>query len=445
MNHINIKNSVWKIVKKLSNLNLSLFILSLIIFICVIGSIVEQDQDLSYYKFYYSHSFFVIYTLGLDHVFRTWWFILLLFMLVISLIACTLSTQFPSLKNARRWKFMYSQNVISSKCYSVNTQTINQYSSINFIYSFISSNFFVFSRNGSIYGYKGLYGRIAPIFVHFSIITILLGSVYGLFNSFVVQEVIPNGEMFHLKNIVYSGFYSKLPYNLYSHVDNFYISYYKNGLVKQFFSRLSFYLNSKHLYYSNIIYVNRPLHFKNLTFYQTDWQVNALRISLNNNYFFQQKLFKRIENGQTIWVSTLNLSDNKKVLLVLTRLNNKILICNDFGTILTEVSINQIFYLNGIPFVIENVIASTGLQIKYDPSIFVVYLGFFFMMLTTFLSYLSYSQIWIYSNGGFLNFSGSTNRATLFFEQDIIFVNKTYIAYADFYLNNLLKNVSVLR
>lgn len=445
MNSLIMKNLFWKFFKRLSNLNLSLVILSLIICVCVIGSILEQEQDVFYYKLNYVNYYFFILFLGLDHVFRTSWFIFLLIVFVLSLISCTFTTQLPSLKNARRWKFIYSQDTISSNQYNIEVNDFGKYSSINIIYSLIRSSFFVFARNGSIYAYKGLYGRIAPIFVHFSIIAVLLGSIYGFFCSFVVQEIIPIGEVSHFKNIAYSGFYSILPSDVLPHVDDFYISYYSNGSIKQFFSRLSFYLYSNKLSNRKLIYVNQPLNFKHIVFYQTDWQVNGLRLSLNKGYFFQQNFFKRTEDNQVVWVSSFSIADGKQIILLLTQLDSSILICSDTGSVLGQVMIGEKFYLNSTPYFVENVILSTGLQIKYDPSIFLVYFGFFIMMVTTFLSYLSYSQIWIYYGTSCLNFLGSTNRASLLFEQDIILVNRTYIAFSNLSSLCVSKNVFILR
>jgi cytochrome c biogenesis protein ResB len=47
------------------------------------------------------------------------------------------------------------------------------------------------------------------------------------------------------------------------------------------------------------------------------------------------------------------------------------------------------------PITLLEIISSTGLQIKTDPGIPVIYLGFFLLMLSTLISYITYSQIWI--------------------------------------------------
>nr|YP_010851549.1 cytochrome c biogenesis protein ccs1 [Echinothamnion hystrix]WGH14509.1 cytochrome c biogenesis protein ccs1 [Echinothamnion hystrix] len=428
------KNFVWKSLKKLANLNFSLVVLSVIAFFCVLGSIIEQDKSLFYYKLNYPISYLLIIFLGLDHVFRTWWFILVLIIFIFSLLVCTFSTQLPSLKNARRWKFLYNKNIFNKNQYIFGNNNNSQYCVINVIYSLIRLNFFVFYRNSAIYAYKGLYGRIAPIFVHFSIAAILLGSVFSFLFSFVVQEIIPKGEMFHLKNVIHSGFYSYLPSDIIFNVNDFSIDYNFNGSIKQFFSSLSIYLNNHQVLYNKIISVNKPLRFSQITLYQTDWQIDGLRINLGiNSHSIQKKFVKTNINGKSCWLSNISINNEKNIFIVLFSLDNKLVLCNTNGVILQEVNLKEKFYINHTCFIVQDIITSTGLQVKIDPGIFLVYFGFFVMMLSTFISYMSYSQIWIYSSLGSLNFLGSTNRASLFFEQDIFYLDQIYSHYLSYF------------
>nr|YP_009393241.1 cytochrome c biogenesis protein ccs1 [Symphyocladiella dendroidea]ARW61803.1 cytochrome c biogenesis protein ccs1 [Symphyocladiella dendroidea] len=423
------KNVIWKSLKKLANLNVAIFVLLMIIFCCILGSIIEQDKSFSYYQFNYPNYYLLIIVLGLDHVFRTWWFILISIIFILSLLVCTFSTQLPSLKNARRWKFVYKKSVFNTNQYYLNNIDDYDYSFTNIIYSLIRLNFFVFSKNNSLYSYKGLYGRIAPVFVHLSITAILLGSVCSFLLSFVVQEIVPIGEVFHLKNIIHSGFYSYLPSDMIFRVNDFYINYNLNGSIQQFFSSLSVYFHNYQLLSSKIISVNKPLRFFSVTFYQTDWQVDAVRINVGESYFVQKKLVKTDINGKNCWLSSISLDRTGKIFFVIFNLDDHLLVCNSEGVILQEVDVGEKFYINNSSFIIKDIITSTGLQVKVDPGIFVVYFGFFIMILSTFISYSSYSQVWIYSSVESLEFCGSTNRAALFFEQDIIYLDKMYSYY----------------
>nr|YP_009399848.1 cytochrome c biogenesis protein ccs1 [Tolypiocladia glomerulata]ARW69667.1 cytochrome c biogenesis protein ccs1 [Tolypiocladia glomerulata] len=442
MNNLKFNYLSWKFVKRISNLNFSIFVLFVIILFCVLGSLLEQEQEFSYYALNYSKYIAFIWFLGLDHIFRTFWFVFLIFIFLMSLISCTFTTQLPSLKNARRWKFINKNNNLMNSTYSlVNTD----YSYIDGLYSLLRLDFFVFCRNSSIYAYKGLYGRIAPIFVHFSIVAILIGSVYGLFCSFVLQEVVPIGEVFHLKNFIYAGFYSDVKKDFFGYIDSFYIDYYNNGSVDQFSSKISIYKSNSKIIYSKLIDVNGPFTYSKITFYQTDWQINAIRIRLGDDYVFQKKLFKKNENNQTFWISSLYLSKKSNLFFIINALNNEIFLCDYKGLILKKVNLGQKFYINSVPYIVENIISSTGLQIKFDPGISIVYMGFFVMIIMTFISYLSYSQVWIYSNLDFIELLGFTNRAIILFNRDMTVMNKIYSIYYNKLIDKKNKTYFLLR
>nr|QCI03986.1 cytochrome c biogenesis protein ccs1 [Antithamnionella ternifolia] len=428
------KNIAWTLTKNLANLNFAIFILFIICIFSLLGSLIEQDQSLLYYQLNYpinklnifTFSWNLIIFFGLDHLYNTWWFICILILLSLSLITCTLSTQLPSLSNSRRWKFLSS--VSYKKKSNVLHKLINTDSSlINMIYSLNLCNYYTFNREYNIYGYKGLMGRIAPIIVHISIIVTLLGSTVGLFYGFNIQEMVPKGEVFHLKNIVKSGRRSLLPSDLIFRVEDFYITYNSNNSIQQFFSKISILNHKGKSIFFHKISVNSPCKFRGLTIYQTDWQINGLRFQLEEGFLFQNKLSQIKLNNKVISMAIIPININQKVILLVKDLNSKIEIYNLQGKILHIVNLNQQFDVDGYMLIIKEIMVSTGLQIKSDPGVIIVYLGFGLLMISTFISYLSYSQIWVnYSQNDFELF-GSTNRAILFFEEELVLIYNRYL------------------
>jgi cytochrome c biogenesis protein len=69
---------------------------------------------------------------------------------------------------------------------------------------------------------------------------------------------------------------------------------------------------------------------------------------------------------------------------------------------------------------VKDVIGSTGLQIKSDPGIPIVYTGFGLLMLGVIMSYVSHSQIWALQKGDRFYVGGRTNRAQVAFEREVI-------------------------
>jgi cytochrome c biogenesis protein len=76
--------------------------------------------------------------------------------------------------------------------------------------------------------------------------------------------------------------------------------------------------------------------------------------------------------------------------------------------------------VNGIKLRIAEVIGSTGLQIKADPGIPLVYAGFGLLMLGVMMSYVSHSQIWALQKDGRFYIGGRTNRAQVAFEREVV-------------------------
>ena len=100
---------------------------------------------------------------------------------------------------------------------------------------------------------------------------------------------------------------------------------------------------------------------------------------------------------------TILLYDSKGNLLQKAELGKKIVINND------KIRINIQLY---------DFITSTGLQIKIDPGLRTVYFSFFLLMFSSYVSFVSYSQIWGVENNEQLVLAGTSNRAVLNFQEE---------------------------
>ena len=88
---------------------------------------------------------------------------------------------------------------------------------------------------------------------------------------------------------------------------------------------------------------------------------------------------------------------------------------NEIGQFLGNLELNETFTAK-FPITLVDIISSTGLQIKTDPGIPLIYTGFFFLMISTLISYITYSQIWIVQEKNQIFVGGNTTRATFDFE-----------------------------
>jgi len=410
-----------KIFRLIADLRFSIFILLLISFCSIAGTIIEQDQSIEVYKMNYplTNPIFgfltwdLILQLGLDHVYKTWWFFTLIFLFGLSLVSCTFLQQLPSLKIARRCQFFRT----TEQFYRLKISTILNNFSFNKILAQIKFNrYSIFQQKNIIYCYKGLIGRIAPILVHFSMILILFGTIIGSLFGFKAQEIVPKTENFHIQNILNNGQLTIIPKTS-ARINDFWITYTRNKTVSQFYSDISI-LNTKgNEIDRKTISVNYPLIYKGIYYYQTDWNLIGLRFQNVNDEILEYPLINVLSNQNKIWLTWIlkTSSTNEGIIAIMDNLEGYCSLYDETGLFLGNIELNEAVNFIG-PLTLLEIISSTGLQIKTDPGVPVIYSGFFFLMISTLLSYVTYSQIWIIQKNQKLFIGGTTNRAIFDFE-----------------------------
>lgn len=402
--------------KNFAQLQNAIFLLLVIAIFSILGTIIEQDKSLDYYQNQYSSIFFfdkvnlfqIIIFFGINHVYRTWWFFTLLFLFASCLIICTFLQQFPLLKLARRCNFKFNVQEFENQEY---------FTILNFFYFFLILNSFkskkynIFQQKRIVYVYKGILGRFAPIVVHLAMLLILIGNVIAALGSFNSQELIVKGEIFQLQNIITKNYFSNLPENS-VRINDFWIEYGQNNNVEQFYSDLSILDKDGIEEIQRTINVNLPLRFQALTFYQTDWNVIALRIKFNEQiYQLPLNNLPQIKNLNISWIP-INKLNNKGLIFIINNLKGTFSLYSNngefLGTFTLGDSIIDNFKLEVIEFVNE-----TGLQIKLDPGIPLIFFGFGLLMISSLISYFSFTQFWLSKTQNKFFISGTANRAKL--------------------------------
>ena len=410
-----------KIFRVVADLRFSIFILLLISLCSIVGTIIEQDQSIEIYKINYplTNPVFGFLTwdrilqFGFDHVYKTWWFFTLIFLFGLSLISCTFLQQLPSLKIARRCQFFRTTQQFNR----LKISTILDNFSFNKIISRIKYNqYSIFQQKNIIYCYKGLIGRIAPILVHLSMILVLLGTIVGALLGFKAQEIIPKTENFHIQNILTNGQLTVIPKTS-ARVNDFWITYTKNKTVSQFYSDISILDNNGNEKVRKTISVNYPLIYKGTYYYQTDWNLIGLRFENTNNEIIEYPLTNILNNQTKVWLTWILPTPSQKegIITIIDNLEGYCSIYDKTGTFLGNLELNETVRFPESLTLLE-IISSTGLQIKTDPGVPVIYGGFFFLMISTLMSYITYSQIWMIQKNKKLFIGGTTNRAIFDFE-----------------------------
>lgn len=409
----------------LADLRFAIFILLLISFCSIIGTIIEQDQPIEIYKMNYPItkpifgfvSWYQILLFGFDHVYTTWWFLFLIFLFGSSLTICSFLQQVPSVKIAKRCQFFRT----SSSFYKLKILTILNHFCFNKILTRIKDKqYSIFQQRNMIYCYKGLIGRIGPIIVHLSMILILLGTIIGALFGFKAQEIVPKTESFYIQNLLNIGPSTFIP-KVSTRINDFWITYNKTKTISQFYSDLSILNQQGNEIKQKTISVNYPLVFNGVYYYQTDWNIVSLRFQLTNDSTVEYPLTNFFGNQEKVWLTWIGNKGKSKegIIILISNLEGYCSIYDNLGQFLGNLEINEKQdFLRPITFV--EVISSTGVQIKTDPGIPFIYFGFFCLMLSSLISYITYSQIWIIYKNKQIFIGGNTSRAFFDFELEFL-------------------------
>lgn len=251
----------------LNSLKLTLFILIALAVTSIFGTVVEQNLPIERYLETYGEKWtgFIFY-LRLQDMYHAWWFLLLLAMLAVNIVVCTFE-RFPpkwkSLLNHRNEKF--DPRLIEKFSHHETVRVQESADSVRARLEGVlkSRKYGVETSGGNgefcLYAWKGRIGRLGSDFTHISLLVILLGSIigsyYGYRDFFAVTEgrsiSVPQAE-FKLR------------------LDKFWIDYYETGQVKQYNSLLTVLEGDKEVLQKQI-WVNEPLYYKGIRFYQSSY------------------------------------------------------------------------------------------------------------------------------------------------------------------------------
>lgn len=433
--------------KQLSSLKLAIAELATIAGLSAIGTIVKQNESVEFYVQNYPESdllnFRLIWALQWDHIYTANYFLGLMALLAASLAACSTTRQWPMVKVARRWRMAATSQRVATSGSPENSVTLPDAQVGDLGLLLRQSGYNVFLQGGSMYAFKGLVGRLAPIGVHISMLLIMLGVAVGSLGGLTGTAMVPESGDFILGDALRARSFVASPSSALRHaqvhIDKFQIDYRSDGSVGQYKSDISLTdTASNDLVMQKQISVNNPLRYKGLTAYQTDWSIAAvtLRVRTQDAQTSEEPLRVNLPvaslegqpgiNGK-LWATFLPAeaapADGEKprgVSLAMRDLQT----CAIYDTQGQFVGIRRPgsgkpITVEGLELIIDDLVGSSGLELKVDPGIPYVYAGFGGLMVTTALSYLSHSQVWALQEGGLLHVSGKSNRAKVGFEQEI--------------------------
>jgi cytochrome c biogenesis protein len=420
-----------------ASVKLSLFLFGALAATSVVGTLIPQESTVDQRLLEYGPKLSaIIELLDLADMYHSWWFKVLLGLLSINLIVCSLRRLPQTLTLLRAG----NQTLDPARL-----EKMRHHARIQVPVPLPESQRLLGARLGGRYSCqwqereggwqavaeKGRFSRLGVYFVHLGVLLILGGALVGSVFGFRGFVTIP--EHGTVDRIFVGGKHRVLPLGFAIRCDKFTVDFYKTGAPKEFRSDVSI-IERGDVVQQAAILVNDPFAFKGITFYQATYGSEPSDIIL------QLKDLKTGERRrlEAPFRETITIPGTKDRLVVMDYAENVgnhgpalfiavarehqqpasawILVKepefhgNRIGDLaITAASFQNSFY--------------TGLQVKKDPGIWVIYAGFLLMLLSMLLAlYGSHRRVWLLldqvSGGTKVTLGGHSSKHQAAFERE---------------------------
>ncbi|MBK5101498.1 MAG: cytochrome c biogenesis protein ResB, partial [Desulfobacteraceae bacterium] len=270
------------------------------------------------------------------------------------------------------------------------------------------------------YGEKGRYSHFGVYIVHLSVLTIFIGALVGSLFGFQAYVNIPSGDQIDTVNLRKGGKPLKLGFEV--RCNNFTVDFYESGAPKEYRSELSFLVQGEEVEKRSLL-VNHPVEFKGVTFYQSSYGSipgNKARLKILYLASTHKIITLEAKAGDLLPLpgneGKFQIADVKGNFM---KMGPAVLISvqpnqgkeKRFWVFQHHESVKERFpqLMNRFPklnpsifkpytFFLEKLETRyyTGLQVNRDPGVFVVWLGFFLMIVGFVVTFFtSHRRLWL--------------------------------------------------
>jgi cytochrome c biogenesis protein len=372
----------------------------------LIGTLLPQQQPWDFYQEKFGGLLAeILWRLGLFDVYRSPLFLTIIGLLILNLIACSfkrlpevlrLFQSPPTLERYQklplRLKFTWTGREVppARLLDQALRRTLGQPTVVE-------------DQETTWYLYRlGRWGRLGPYLIHLSIIVVVLGSLVGKFLGFQGQMNLVEGQSSNTLALTDPQGRKNLDFTV--RLDQFQVHYYPNGTPREFRSDLTFLKQGQEVK-QTICRVNDPVTFDDVTFYQSSYQALTARpiilsVSLGDKTFtveapLRQRIVLPDNKGMVIpWRLESNVMGMGPAVQLAYR--------PESGGhpmlfwVLADVSKEQPQQPGPHVFRVQklDLTYSSGLLVKYDPGVWLVYAGFLGMLPGFWLAFFVPRQRW---------------------------------------------------
>jgi cytochrome c biogenesis protein len=397
-----------------SSVRLTIVLLLSLAATSIIGTLIPQNENPAAYLKAFGGYFFRLFGIfDLFDMYHSWWFQLLLILLVLNIIICSIdrmstnrrilfvknpSFKLPRFRNLKR-KEKFENSQAPEQLKEIYQKLVTRY--------FRKSHIETTEQGFAIFGEKGRWTRFGVYTVHFSVVLLLVGGLIGSIFGFDGFVNIPEGESAQRVQMRNSAETFDLGFEI--RCEDFDVSFYDTGAPKEFRSSLTILEQGRPVLKKDII-VNDPLRYKGINIYQSSYGTLPSNDAVLS---FTSRKTGKVYTQKTGIGRPVAIPENLGTFVMKGLVRSFQFKGHDVGDaligILTPIdgdpveialplrfpSFDKMRKGNVLIAVVENVPRFyTGLQVNRDPGVWVVYSGFILMIIGCYITFfMSHQQI----------------------------------------------------
>ena len=427
--------------QNLSSMRLTVSLFLTLALCSIIGTLLPQGTSLEELERHYGPSLsWWVDTIGLNDLYRTGWFRAILLLLCVNLIICTMQRLPKTLKLLQHRDEQISPEKLEKfNCHAEITIRKPLDATRTQLTRVISETFapvhpLLDAVAFSAVAEKGRWTRLMVYVIHFSVLVILLGALLGSVLGFKGFMNLAEGETSDEVMLAKAKSAIVLPFQI--RCDDFDVSFYDTGAPKEYRSDLTI-IDKGQEVLKQSIRVNDPLSYQGVTFYQASYgsMLKQAEVELQDR---DTGITHKVSLGYREVVSVPGTKDEIEVMQYQENFSN-------FGQAAAIVLLREgqeptgSWILVDMPEFHGNRIQNyrvkvlhvekghyTGLQVKRDPGVWFVYIGFIVMLTGIGMTfYTSHRKLWVWASPSRSDKSattvfiaGRTNKNSLAFEEE---------------------------
>ena len=381
----------------LSSLRLAILLLLLIALASAVGTIIPQQEAPEIYLERFNADPWLglingnlMLQLQLNHIYSSVWFLSLLALLGLALTLCSWRRQWPSLKAALRWRDYSRPRQLSKLALAETVACSDSSAALNDLaLELRGQGWNVRQLNGRLAARRGVIGRVGPLLVHTGLVLLLIGAAWGALAGQRLERFLAPGRSLDLLSPAGEN---RLSLTL----QDFAIERDPAGRPEQFSSTLLL-SPQGNPQEERTISVNHPLRYQGITVYQADWSLATITVQLGRSPLLQLPLSNFPELGDQIWglVLPTRPDGSEPVFLSAGSEQGPVQVFDSDGSLITNLRPGgDGAEVRGLPLRVVEIMPASGLLLKRDPGVPLVYAGFAITLLGGGLSMVATRQIW---------------------------------------------------